>query len=185
MAQEPEDRTKQMPEDSVSGHPRFDLDMRSPKLRRVRDYWLEIKGDAAIPRQADFVLTDLADVIPHLIIIDVIHDPVRLKFRLLGTFVTDVVGRNSTGQWLDETLFPDNLEEIIWAYRHCAQTGLPLATEGPVDIAEKAWTGSEVLMLPLTDNGSSVTQLASCYDLMDRREQHPEMSGEIIINWEK
>lgn len=159
--------------------------MRSPQLKRVRDYWLETKGDTAIPRQADFVLTDLAEAVPHLIIIDVVHDPIRLKFRFLGTFVTDLVGRDSTGRWMDETLFPQNLEEIIWAYRHCAQTGLPLATEGPVDIAEKAWTGSEILFLPLTNDGSKVTQVASCYDLIERRQQHPDMSLEVIINWQK
>lgn len=185
VAQKAEDGTEPMPDENVAGHPHLDLEMRSAHLKRVRDYWLGIKGDRATPQQADFALTDLADVIPHMIIIDVVHQPVRLKFRLLGTFVTDLVGRNSTGRWIDEDLYPDNLEEIIWAYRHCAQTGRPLATEGPVDIAERDWTGSEVLMLPLSDNGGTVVQIASCYDLVNRRTEHPDMSLEVIINWEK
>lgn len=47
-------------------HPRFDTEMRSPRLIRTRDYWLEIKGERQLPLRSDFILSDLGDVIAHL-----------------------------------------------------------------------------------------------------------------------
>lgn len=166
-------------------HPWFDVEMRSLFLVRTRDYWRQIKGDRLLPARADFIISDLEDVVPHLALVDVKHDPIRLSFRMLGTFVTDIAGRNSAGKCLDRELFPDNLEQMTWAYSYSAEHRVPIATEGPVDFADRDWTGSEVLFLPLSDDGETVSMVASCYDLMDRRKDLVHEAGDVIINWEK
>lgn len=166
-------------------HPRFDVEIRSPKLTRTRDYWLEIKGEKPLPLRSDFILSDLGDVIAHLTVIDVEHDPMRLKFRMLGTFLTDIAGRNSTGKYLDSDLYPDNLEEMTWSFIQCAKSGEPLATEGPLDFADRDWTGQEIVLLPLTDDGHSVSMIVACSELVERREELTHEAGEVIINWRK
>ena len=79
--------------------------MSSATLRQVRDYWLTARGPRRQPAHGDIDPLQIPrPLLPHLVLTDVIHDPLRLRYRLIGTFVTALAGRDATGRWLDESL---------------------------------------------------------------------------------
>lgn len=171
-------------ENRDANHPWFDSEMQSSVLCSARDYWLQIRANRKCPTNSDFILTDVPAIVAHFAVVDVLHDPMRFRFRMLGTFVTDIAGRNSTGKFLDINLFPDNLEEMTWGYRYCATHMELTATEGPVDFASRDWTGAEALYLPLSGDGVRADIVVCCYDLVNRREELIHEAGDVMLNWQ-
>lgn len=61
-------------------------------------YWTERRGGRVAPRRADIDPLDLPTVLlPHLLLIDVQHDPVDFRYRLSGTAADTIHGQSLKG----------------------------------------------------------------------------------------
>ncbi len=128
------------------------------KLRNLFDYWCSIQpAKGVLPGRHHFDPLYVADVLPFVFMIDLVGDPVRLRYRLLGTRMVDAIGRDLTGQWLDEAhpgiaahptyqmlLHRSLQKQFTWRRGH------PFVHVDP-DIYE-----IEQVMLPMARNGSDV-----------------------------
>ena len=148
-------------------HPTADMPMRSPVNRALRDHWLSLRADVRLPAWKSFDPTAVRSLLPHLIVVDCLADPLRFRFRLIGTFVTSMAGRDSTGLMLDETLYGERLEAMIWDYRRCAETAEPLATLGTVHFVERDWVVAEHIFLPFGPPGGPVSIIMAGLDTLD------------------
>lgn len=73
----------------------------SPDLERVNAYWRGLlRGGAEMPFWDDARPTELPDLAPRLLLIDVFADPERFRFERLGRELSD---DNLAGCFLDET----------------------------------------------------------------------------------
>jgi hypothetical protein len=70
--------------------------MRNQASLRVFDYWTELKGSEAAPVRTDINPASLRHFLPHLFIA-ALDDDQELVFRLAGTRICDVFGREFRG----------------------------------------------------------------------------------------
>ena len=92
--------------------------------------------------------------VPHLSIATATPDG-RFEFRLFGTELTRLYGRNLTGSVLDDLTPKDLWSVVIMHYREVVRTRHPLFA--PISIANGRWY-NEVsrLLLPLANDGDAV-----------------------------
>lgn len=103
-----------------------------PLVRRFYDYWLGIAPPGRLPGRQHLVPEDIVPLLSRLWMLDVHRDPLRFRYRLVGTDITRSVQRELTGLWLDEaqpqSFANPNLRN---RYRFILQTGQPTWRRGP------------------------------------------------------
>jgi hypothetical protein len=125
-----------------------------PELDALKELWATICGKRALPRRSDFDLGTMKRWASHLSIATVTPDG-RFQFRLFGTELTRLYGRDLTGCILDDLTPKDLWSVVIIHYREVVRTRQPLFA--PISIANGRWY-NEVsrLLLPLSDGGEAV-----------------------------
>lgn len=99
-------------------------------------------------------------MLPWVWLVDVQRDPLRFKYRLLGTGHVRVLGRECTGQWLDEALpafltsrgYPQFVAAVE-AHEVGYRRGHTLV------ILREDYRSMERLLMPLARNGTDVDML--------------------------
>jgi hypothetical protein len=126
-----------------------------PRARRVYDYWREIHPADGLPGRQHVDPSALPDVLPNLRLIEVHRDPMRFRYRLVGSRVDVVHGRNLANRWLDEAHAGDpRLDNLLTEYRKVAETGQPSWRRGvPWVVPEPSCVTVEALRLPLARDG--------------------------------
>src|SRR5512135_2054733 len=103
-----------------------------PLVRRLYDYWQSIKPPGRLPGRQDLVPEDIAPLWSRAWMLDVFRAPLRYRYRLCGTETVRSLGREVTGEWLDEVhpaliANPQSRER----FRFMAETGCPTWRRGP------------------------------------------------------
>jgi hypothetical protein len=122
-----------------------------PKVRQIVEYWRKIHpDDGVLPGRQHLDPIDIPRLLANVWLIDVARDPLRFRFRLIGTAVVEYAGEDNTGNWFDEVMpefdprvFVDVVEsrEPSWSrspsrmrpykqYRELERVRLPLASDG-------------------------------------------------------
>jgi hypothetical protein len=143
-----------------------ETDLRSDMVRTLHRWWLDRRaGD--IPDRADLDPADLKPLLPNLFVVDVEHDPFRIRYRLVGTRATEVTGYDITGHYLDNLLAADAGEPWVEHYRTAYRTRLPLF--GAVDAQTRSGGRFvyEFGLFPLRKGGTAVDQFVSIEDYFD------------------
>ena len=128
---------------------------------------MSIKPEDDLPSWKAFDPTEIRTLLPHLIVVNCSHDPLSFQFRLIGTYVTQIAGRDVTGRWLDRDLYGDRLEAMTWHYKRCAETREPLATLGTVHFVVREWFVAEHVFLPFAEAGKPVNRILAGLDRID------------------
>lgn len=117
-------------------------------------YWNRLRGTRAMPTRADIDPADIKRLLPFVVLIDVLHDPLDFRFRLLGTEVDRIVAVNPRGKLFSEVAHTRE-GSTIWA-RHAEV----VATRAPVIctidyVGPDRYVGRHIRQLhaPLTDDG--------------------------------
>ena len=73
-----------------------------PKIRQLRDYWLSLHpAEHLLPGRQHVDPAGIARLLPQLFLVDIEPDPLRFKYRLVGTEYVLMMGRDLTGEYLD------------------------------------------------------------------------------------
>lgn len=91
-----------IPEDRSSWH---------PVVRQFYDYWLRVAPPGRLPGRQHIAPEDMVPWLPRLWIVDVFRNPLRFRYRLVGTHITRSVQREMTGLWLDEAQ-PQSVDNV-------------------------------------------------------------------------
>lgn len=139
-----------------------DQDLPSPQLQRLLDYWKAKGAAGALPGRHHIDPLDLPDLLSNMMLIDVCRDtdPVQFRFRLCGTEIVRITGRDLTGMTLDEAL-PDGYRDYI---RFLDE--LVISKKMPVfsrtlfhDKANFANAETSRILLPLATDGETVDMI--------------------------
>jgi hypothetical protein len=154
----------------------FDLDRLHPRIRALYEHWKALPREAGgeLPARKSFDPMRVHRLLPGIWLLDVVRAPAfRLRFRLVGTKITTVMGFEPTGKWLDEArpraLTPGYLDR----YKATVETGRASWRRGPPIFDETpAWREIESICLPFAANGRDVDILMckSVYYGADGRE---------------
>jgi hypothetical protein len=136
-----------------------DLPQCDRKIAAFVKYWRGIRPpDAVLPGRQHFDPAEIPQLLPLLRLYDVHRDPWRFRYRLIGTELVRVVGRDLTGTWFhdgianaEETSSFHNLVFVAEGKGLCYRCGFPL-----LHSRNKDHLSAERILLPLARNGNDV-----------------------------
>jgi len=148
-----------------------------------RDYWLSLVRGRAIPAREDLDPLDIPRLVPNLMLVDVFRDPQRFRFRLVGTRLTELARRDSTGRGLDASLYGDNLGRVLVDLRACADTGAPVASLDTAPYLENGWIRAEALLLPFGRPDGTVEMILEGVDVVAGDGSFSDGDTVTLLDW--
>src|ERR1051325_9903462 len=68
-------------------------------------YWDGKRGARAMPARRDLDPSEIVRLLPHIYMVDVQSDPLRFRYRLIGTAIVNLLGRDYTGRMVDAATY--------------------------------------------------------------------------------
>lgn len=136
-----------------------------PLAMALELYWRGKCTGRKMPSRRDLDPVDIPKLLPSILLLDVEADTGRLRFRLVGTRISDIYGRDYTGQYLDEIFFGRNRDQIIDAYQSVASDGGPHHCFIDFTNRDGLEFDMERLILPLSTDGEAVDKLIAILDI--------------------
>jgi hypothetical protein len=142
--------------------------LRDPRLGRLYAYWLERKRGRRYPARRDLDPVDLRYILGHLMLLDVLREPLRFRFRLHGSEITSRVRYDLTGKFMDELPDPAYRDYAIARCKGLVATGEPLVIRRDRTLDGQPWV-YEALWLPFAEDGTEITMLLCAMMYEDRQ----------------
>tara|TARA_R110000787_G_C13438928_1_gene446243 strand:- start:3536 stop:3955 length:420 start_codon:yes stop_codon:yes gene_type:complete len=137
-----------------------------------------------MPTRPEFDPAAIVRYLPYVTLVDVFQDPARFRYRLIGTGITEIAGRDATGEWLNEDLYGEKAEDILWAYKKCVSERQPIAVREQVQFVEKTWVTIDVALFPFGDSDDNINIILGAVDLTADGAETPGLKRSYILNWE-
>lgn len=139
-----------------------------PSIRKGRivtlyRYWDEKCGDRSMPRRADVDPADFVEHLPGIILIDIEgeneHSQGIYRYRVVGTREVANRQHDPTGQCVEEGFFAESVESALRGYESVRVHRAPIFEPISFVTPEGVRIEEESIMLPLSENGTDVTQI--------------------------
>lgn len=128
-------------------------------LRHVVAYWEGKRGTRAMPARSDLDPLEMPEHLGWIILTEVLGNPLRFRYRLVGSEITRSIGRDSTGRFLDELYAADRYDAITKPFRWVATHRRPLRAVGRLWFAHREWLSFETAELPLAKDGVNIDMI--------------------------
>jgi hypothetical protein len=138
-----------------------DID-RHPRFRRLADYLASKAQPGKLPGRQHIEPLDIPDLLPHLMLIDVVPQPGgrnRYRVRLVGTAAVAIQGSDATGKFADEILTAPQGGELVEGYDEIVRTRQPQYRHGVVATPGRDHVEYERIAFPLAADGEHVDML--------------------------
>ena len=133
-----------------------------PRLDDIFRYWLSKRRGQHPPLRADIKPSELGAALRHLNIIDVVREPgkpLQFRHRLIGTHNIEWLGRDSTGQMLDENLYGAAATAFVASFRRIVEEVQPYHRRNRMDWNDQKFVMHESVDLPLSDDTHEVAMI--------------------------
>lgn len=153
----------------------------TPSLRRLYAYWNEQRRTREFPSRRDIDPLDFPYVLGHIMLLDVLREPLRFRFRVYGTKLAARAGYDMTGKMAHDVPNTAHRAALLERCGGLIEGRAALAHLGQQIIGEHA-VPYESLWLPLSDDGRNVTMILGALICRDRRgkpapEHQPESAA--------
>ena len=132
------------------------------KLLLGFDYWQkQHHPDGRLPGRQDIDPVDLRSILACLCLYDVQADPLRFRYRLIGTDAVAKIEEDFTGRWLDEVHPTFKSSDAYADFTGVSLRRQPLAyyRGPPLFHTYKKYVTLERLLLPLARDGNTVDMM--------------------------
>jgi hypothetical protein len=129
-----------------------------PDVRLVLAYWQRKCAGRMMPARADIDPAELRRFLPHITLVDVVDDPRRFVYRLVGTREVELRGADPTGKPVGEAYFASSAEAALQNYETVRVTRVPLYSADPFQVVDR-FVGEEDLFMPLSNDGNVVNMI--------------------------
>ena len=128
------------------------------RLRRLLDYWESRRAGRTMPARRDIDPVEIGYALGYILLVEVHHDPLRFRYRLVGTRTPRRHGLDLTGTWVDELPYPQLRAELQanYAVLVARRATAAIKRDEQLDGNRLRW---EVLALPLAADGETVDML--------------------------
>jgi hypothetical protein len=140
----------------------------SHRIEEFHGYWLSKRADGSLPARAAIDPTEIPRLLPHLVIAEIEAEPIRIRYRLVGTRLVEANGSDFTNRYLDECNFAVE-PLLIGCYRRLVATRAPVFAY--YEWFKKNWRGrqgavgaNETGFFPLSSDGKAVDLAVSLAD---------------------
>lgn len=132
-------------------------DIQHARLQAMYSYWLQQRGDCAMPARRNIVPQDIPALLPHIFLVDVMPAG-RYRFRLVGTHIVEHIG-DVTGKYLDEAASGEHYERAKRNFDTVSQQPAIHYLVSELYWRERSWTIYRRLLMPLSDDGLTVNMM--------------------------
>ncbi len=140
-------------------------DPASPRLRALHLYWRALAPGDSVPAYSAFDVIDVPrDLVPFLILLDVLEAGRDFRYRVVGTGVVEAIGRDFTGETVSEYRQRHEPPAVAEGYRQVCATRTPDLYQGTLDSVGKGFIRYERLALPLAGDDGGIAYILSCFD---------------------
>lgn len=144
------------------------------RIRRIYDYWNEIRRGRRMPFRTDFDPAAIPHHLSGILLIDV--EGVRpdgtgiYRYRVVGQWEVAARGHNPTGKLVEDGYYSPSWESTLTDYDTVRRSGTPLYS--PLDFIDPKGIHVDEysILLPFTDDGTSVSKIL----VYSERRRHPE-----------
>jgi hypothetical protein len=138
----------------------------SERLVGVLDAWKRTAGERMAPKREEITPSLLRTALPWIWMIDVIDGGKDFRFRIAGERVIEFMGRRHAGELLSDNLDNPFFQRMRAILEECHLRKKPVAA-GPIrsNLKGKEFFEMEVAVMPLSEDGHSVTNLFGALDL--------------------
>ena len=139
-------------------------------LQDALTYWESKKAGRTMPARRDLdPILEVPHLTPWIVLVDVFHDPLDFKFRLIGSGVVDRSQGNHTGKLFSKMpgFGPGN---YLWTHRAAAvEAKAPIRSEPPYVGRARGVRGVADIHLPLSNDDRAVNMILTvvAYDLAE------------------
>jgi hypothetical protein len=128
------------------------------RLCRLYEYWLTKKGERRFPARCDIDPLDFGYVLGHVLLLDVVREPLRFRVRVHGTEMATRAGYDLTGKFLDDLPVTEYRHYVRERCERLVRDGEPLLVQHHrmLDGRSRQY---EALWLPFSGDGRNVTML--------------------------
>jgi hypothetical protein len=133
-----------------------------PRFRRVADYLAGKAPPGKLPGRQHVEPTEIADVLPWIMLIDVISRPDGkhdYRLRLVGTEVVEIQGSDGTGRFVAEVLDSAERDGILQGYEEIVRSREPGYRRGVVATKGREHVPYRRIAFPLARDGERVDML--------------------------
>ena len=150
----------------------------APMLHELFEHWQGLHRGRALPARADLDPTAIKPMLPYLYMVDVSYQPLRFRYRLVGTAMVEFTGRDVTGRFVDEETYGAALAPIRRLFEIVVETRGPVGGRGrTVWIQGGEWREVESLVLPMSSDGTVIDILLAGYVTIGRSRTLPGQAG--------
>jgi hypothetical protein len=144
----------------------------SNETRRVFDLWLHTGRTDGLPMLADFRTEEIADLMPSMLIVEVLEASHDYRYRQIGAREIEVRGGNPIYRTVRQCYDGEILAFVLENYDRVVASGDALL-DLSVDInRDRRFIATEVLFLPFSDVGVAVTEIAVYSHYLDTVPDH-------------
>jgi hypothetical protein len=137
--------------------------IRRPMLRRLYAYWDDRRAGREFPGRSDIDPLDMSFALGNISLVDVLHEPLRFRYRLHGSLIAERVGIDMTGRFVDEIAEPDRRGFVEENFRTVVVTRQPLARSGMRVLDQRHWNFDSII-LPLGPADGTINMLLLCVE---------------------
>jgi hypothetical protein len=132
--------------------------LNSPRLREAYAYWDAKRRNKLMPSRKDIDPVEIPRLLPYVILIDVVREPLDFRYRLMGTQACDIMRGDFTGQLFSK--IPGKKERALWQeYDALVSSKAPMYWQTPYVGPERFLRNFENILLPLSNDGVNVTMI--------------------------
>lgn len=131
-------------------------------LSSLYTLWQDRRRQGRLPSRGDFAVEDLAPWLGNVSLVDVVGQPPRFRWRLIGSTIVAKLGRDSTGRWFDELYDGDVLDGYVAAYSVSIDRRDAAFYRGDLEFVGRDFLTFRSVHLPLSDDGITVNMLMLC-----------------------
>ena len=127
-------------------------------LIRLYAYWQESRGAKRFPARTDIDPVDFSFALGRVSLVDVLATPRRFRFRLVSTVLTEHLGYEMTGKFLDQIPESEMRAYLERLYAVALERRNPLYARDEIVLDGRRWK-HEALVLPLSSDDRSIDML--------------------------
>jgi hypothetical protein len=142
----------------IAGNPLAGLS--EPGLHRLYAYLEAKRGGREFAARRDIDPLDFAYVLGNIVLFDVLYQPLRFRYRLVGSLIVARVGYDMTGKFLHEHPHPSYRDYMLECYAELIRSRLP--SGGNYDLfMDGEIKRYQCIRVPLSDDGMTIDRVIS------------------------
>ena len=153
------------------------LALTAPRLRQAYAYGANKAGDRPMPARRDIDPTEIPSLLPFVMLLDVIPEPLDFRYRLIGTQVVNISHANYTGKLFSELPGKGSGSSVWNSCEQVVLTKAPFSEPPPYVGPEQSLRECENLLLPLSEDGARVNMILKIISFELRRSSAAEIKA--------